>query len=208
VNCGVGGAGNAFRGAGADFYGFFVSTDVGNDLIKALWPVVAVLIACSACRGDTTAASSASGPPSAYAPSAGAASPSPRARAAALTKAQAARRYLRIVGPYNAALNRFQTAAHANKPWIGLRPLAGRIATANTAQIRALRTTPWPANARKDIAALIAISTRAGRSWNAAAKATTPQRFQTAVLQAARLSGKREATALRQDLNLPAYRKP
>jgi hypothetical protein len=55
---------------------------------------------------------------------------------------------------------------------------------------------------------LIAVSTRAGRYWSAAAKATGPERFQTAVLRAARLSGKREATALRQALGLPPYRKP
>lgn len=171
-------------------------------MTKALWPVLAVLIACSACRGNAPAAPSASG-----LPSAGGAPASPRATASVLTRAQAATRYLRIVRPYNAALERFQTAAHANRSWTSLRILARQIVTANTVQIRALRTTPWPANARKHVTALIAVSTRAGRCWKAAANATGPRQFQTAVLQAARLSGKREATALRQALGLPPYRK-
>ena len=174
-------------------------------MLKALWPALAmIIITCSGCLGDAPAAPSASGPAS----SASAAPPSPRATPAALTKAQAAKRYLRIVRPYNATLDRFQTAAHANQSWTSLRPLAGRIAAANAAQIRALRTTRWPANAHKRVMALVAVSKQAGRYWNAAAKATTSERLQTAVLHAAQLSGKPEATALRQALGLPPNHKP
>lgn len=171
-------------------------------MIRALWPIVAVLIACSACGGGTPAVSSASGPPSVSA------APSSHPTPVVLTKAQAAARYLRIVRPYNAALNHFQTAAHAGQSWVRLRTLAGRITTANAVQIKALRTTRWPAGARARVTALISVSTRAGRYWHAAATATTPDRFRTAVLRAARLSGKTEATALRRTLGLPPYRRP
>ena len=172
-------------------------------MTKPLLPVLAIMVACSACLSDAPAAPRASAPPSA-----GAAPSSPRPIPAVLTKAQAARRYLRIVRPYNAALMSFETAAHANQSWTRLRTRAGRIATANATQIEVLRTTPWPVNARKHVTALITVSTRAGRYWSAAAKATAPNRFQTAVLRAARLSGKPEATALRRALGLPPYQKP
>jgi hypothetical protein len=170
---------------------------------RALWPVLATLIACSACHSGAPVAPSASGPPSVSA-----APSSPHPTAVVLSKAQAAARYRRIVRPYDTALERFQTAAHAGQSWVRLRTLAGRIGTANAAQIKALRATPWPANARKRVTALISVSTRAGRYWHAAATATTPDRFRTAVLQAARLSGKTEATALRRALGLPPYRRP
>jgi hypothetical protein len=174
-----------------------------NDVTRALWPLLAILIACSACRSDAPAAPSAS-----RLPSVSAAAPSPHPTAVVLTKAQAATRYLRIVRPYNAALQRFQTAAHAGQSWIRLRTLAGRISTANAAQIKALHATRWPADARARVTTLISVSTRAGRYWHAAATATAPDRFRTAVLQAARLSGKPEATALRRALGLPPYRRP
>lgn len=171
-------------------------------MTRALWPILAILIACSACGGEAPAA------PSVSPPSVGAAPSSSHPTTVVLTKAQAAARYLRIVRPYNAALERFQTAAHAGQSWVRLRTLAGRIGTANATQIKALRATRWPAGARKRVTALISVSTRAGRYWHAAATATTPDRFRTAVLQAARLSGKPEATALRRTLGLPPYCRP
>lgn len=170
-------------------------------MTRALWLVLAIVIACSACRTDAPAPASA--PPRVSAePS------SPRPTAVVLTKAQAADRYLRIVRPYNAALKRFQTEAHAGRSWVRLRTLADRIGTANTTQIKALRATPWPTNARERAAALIAVSTRAGRFWDAAATATTSDRFRSAVLRAARLSGKSEATALRRALGLQPNSRP
>jgi hypothetical protein len=58
-----------------------------------------------------------------------------------LTVAQAGSRYLQIVTPCNAALRKFQDAAHANKPWRDLLPLADQVAQANAAQAQALRQT-------------------------------------------------------------------
>ncbi|MBC6467498.1 hypothetical protein [Actinomadura alba] len=165
--------------------------------------MLATVIVCSGCLDSTPATQPTPGPPPASAaPSA------PQAAPAALTKAQAARRYLRIVEPYNAALERFETAAHANRPWTDLRLSAARIVKANTTQIQALRGTHWPTETRVHVRALIAVSLQAGRYWNATAKATSPAQFQTAALKAAKLSGKREATALRKALGLPPYREP
>jgi hypothetical protein len=171
--------------------------------MKRLVPGLVAVITCSGCLGSTPTAEPATRPPAVSAtPSA-----APTARVA-LTRAQAAKRYLQIVRPYNSALERFETAAHAGRSWTSLRVLAARISSTNAAHIRALRTTPWPPEAREEVTALIAVSVRAGRYWSAAAEAPGPAQFQTAVLRGAKLSGKREATAVRHALGLPPYREP
>jgi hypothetical protein len=68
---------------------------------------------------------------------------------------QAGPRYLEIVTPHNTALQKFQDAAHANKPWRDLRPLAGGVAQANAAQAQALRQTSWPAEVATPMATLL-----------------------------------------------------
>ncbi|MBC6462625.1 hypothetical protein [Actinomadura sp. HBU206391] len=187
-----------------------------------LWRVLAMMIFCSGCldsgpakkapvdkapAGKTPAGKTPAGkaPVTEAKPAAtGETSSSPEAATTVLTKAEAAERYLQSVRPYNTALDDFEAAVHADRPWADLRTLAGRVAAANAAQVRVLRETTWPHEAREQVTALMTASVRAGRYWSTAAGADGPDQFKAAVLRAAALSGKPEATALRHALGLPS----
>lgn len=122
-----------------------------------------------------------------------------------LTLAQAKARYLEIVAPYNTALKAFVSAAHANEPWRDLRPLAGKVASANAAHALQLRVTPWPAEVRAPMAALLKETDTAQRYWLRAAQAKTADELASAVHAAAAHSGKTPATEIRAKLGLPPY---
>ncbi|MBC6465382.1 hypothetical protein [Actinomadura alba] len=178
-------------------------------LMTLLWRVLAMMIFCSGCLDSGPSRTSGADRSGATPPAGDEAAPlpqpepEPEPEPAMLTKAEAAERYLESVRPYNAALDEFETAARADRPWTELRVLAGRVAAANAAQVRILRATTWPEEVRGEVTALMAASVRAGRYWSTAAGADEPQRFRAAVLRAAGLSGKPEATALRHALGLP-----
>jgi hypothetical protein len=162
--------------------------------------VLAMMVFCSGCLDSGPAKKAASTPPGTEG-----LPPSQQPDPAMLTKAEAAERYLQSVRPYNAALDDFEAAVRADRSWTELRALAGRVATANTAQITVLRTSTWPDEVSGQVTALLTASLRAGRYWSAAAQAEGPERFKAAVLRAAGLSGNPEATALRQALGLPSH---
>jgi hypothetical protein len=168
-----------------------------------LWRVLAMMIFCSGCLDSGPSRRSGSDRPGPTPPAGDEAASAAQPESAMLTKAEAAERYLESVRPYNAALDEFEAAARTDRPWTELRVLAGRVAAANAAQVRILRATTWPQEVRGEVTALTAASVRAGRYWSTAAGADEPQRFRAAVLRAAGLSGKPEATALRHALGLP-----
>jgi hypothetical protein len=124
-----------------------------------------------------------------------------------LTVAQAGSRYLQIVTPYNAALQKFQDAAHANKPWRDLLPLAGQVAQANAAQAQALRQASWPVEVATPMATLLTEIDLAQGDWQRAADAKTSDELAQAVRAAAGHSGSTPAGQIRTALGLPPYTK-
>lgn len=132
---------------------------------------------------------------------------SPTPSPSTLTVAQAGSRYLQIVAPYNAALQKFQDAAHANEPWRDLRPLAGEVAQANAAQAQALRQTSWPTGIATPMAALLTQIDLAQGDWQRAANAKTSDELAQAVRAAAAHSGSQPAGQIRTALGLPPYSK-
>lgn len=121
--------------------------------------------------------------------------------------AQAGPRYLQIVAPYNTALQKFQDAAHANKPWRDLLPLAGQVAQANAGQATALRQTSWPVEVATPMAALLTEIDLAQTDWQRAADAKTSNELAQAVQAAAGHSGATPAGQIRTALGLPPYSK-
>jgi hypothetical protein len=167
---------------------------------------VAACVALAGCAGQpgeagasdsTTAVASES--TASTAPPTTAAPPKP------LSRAQAARRYLAIVKPYNVALERLEQSFNAGKPIAELRVLADRVAKANTAEMRELRATVWPANVRAPIRELVAESEAAQRYWRQAAKAGTRDELLRAVQAAGRHDGSEPAGKIRKTLDLDAY---
>jgi hypothetical protein len=132
-------------------------------------------------------------------------SPTPNPEPSTLTVVQAASRYLEIVRPCNTALQKFEDAAHANKPWRDLRPLADQVAQANAAQARTLRQTSWPVEVATPMAALLAEIDLAQGEWQRAADATTSDELAQAVQAAASHSGAQPAGQIRTVLGLPPY---
>ncbi|MBQ0895930.1 hypothetical protein KBX37_23010 [Micromonospora sp. U56] len=125
---------------------------------------------------------------------------------ALLGRAEAQQRYLRIVQPYNVALEKLEDATKAGKPWRTVRELAAEVATKNAAHAVGLRETSWPVTARAPMAALLAENDVALEHWRRAGRATGPEELMREIRAAAAHSGSREATAVRSALGLPAYR--
>jgi hypothetical protein len=140
------------------------------------------------------------------APASQAATAAPPSAPAALTLAQAKDRYLKIVTPYNTALEDLETAANAGKSWTTVRVLAGKVATANAQHAAALRATTWPAEVREPMAELLAETDAAQREWQRAAQAKTVEELGAAIRSAAAHSGTKPATEIRGKLGLPPYR--
>ncbi len=165
---------------------------------------VAALLAVTGCAGepggkrvaDTLPASPT--PPSAS-PAATPSSPAP------LSQEQAAKRYLAIVKPYNVALERLEQAINSGRPVATVRTLAGQVASANSAHMRDLRTTLWPANVRAPVRELLAESARAQSYWRQAAQATTRSGLIQAVLKAVQHDGSEAASSIRRRLDLGKY---
>jgi hypothetical protein len=118
---------------------------------------------------------------------------------------QARARYLRIVEPCNRSLERLEKAFNTGKPVSDLRELAARVEDSNATQIRALRTTRWPANLRAPIGDLIAESNAAQQYWRRAAAAGTRQELGEVVVAAGRHDGSEPAATIRKRLGLGSY---
>ncbi len=134
-------------------------------------------------------------------------SPTPTPSPKTLTVAQAGTQYLQIVAPYNTALQKFQDAAHANKPWRDLLPLAGEVVRANAVQAQALRQTKWPVEIAAPMATLLTEIDLAQGDWQRAADAKTSDELAQAVRAAAAHSGSQPAGQIRTALGLPPYSK-
>ena len=170
--------------------------------MRHLMTLLVLALLASGCDGESLdATATASGPSPAT-------SSAPDATPAALSVAEAGPRYLEIVKPYNTALEKFEDAAHAGKPWRDLRPLAGEVAAANAAHAKALREVRWPAEAEAPMAALLTEIDLAQREWERAANAKTADELAQAVRSAVAHSGAKRAGEIRTLLGLPPYSEP
>lgn len=124
---------------------------------------------------------------------------------ATLSLEQAARRYLKIVRPYNEALEDLEQAVNSGRSLDTLTALADAIAGANEAQVEQLKVTAWPADVVKPVDELVAESEQAQRFWERAARASTRDALIEAVLAAGKHDGTAAASAIRELLNLEAY---
>lgn len=136
--------------------------------------------------------------------------PSQQSSAAATTAgelsvADAAKRYLEIVAPYNSALEDLKAAGKAGESWPALRTRAGKVAQANEQHGKALREVNWPAQARAPMAALLTEIDAAQPHWVRASQAKSSDEFAAAVGDAAEHSGSKAAGEVRAALGLPAY---
>jgi hypothetical protein len=122
-----------------------------------------------------------------------------------LTVAEAGRRYLEIVAPYNKALEELETAANSGKAWTTVRALAVKVAETNKSHGLALRTTAWPEEVRAPMAALLAEMDVAQRYWDTAARAKNVDELARAIRSAGKHSGAKPAGEVRAKLGLPAY---
>jgi hypothetical protein len=163
--------------------------------------VLVVALFATGCGGTSPAGS----PTSVRSPAPPVTSPTPSPAPSTLTLAQAASRYLEIVRPYNTALAKFEDAAHANKPWRDLRPLAREVAQANAAQAQALRQTRWPVEVGTPMADLLTEIDLAQGDWQRTADAQTSDELAQAVRAAAGHSGSKPAGQIRTLLGLPPY---
>ncbi len=130
---------------------------------------------------------------------------SPAPRPSVLTVAEAGRRYLEIVAPYNKALEELETAANSGKAWTTVRALAVKVAETNKSHGLALRTTAWPEEVRAPMATLLAEMDVAQRYWDAAARAKNVDELARAIRSAGKHSGAKPAGEVRAKLGLPAY---
>lgn len=125
-----------------------------------------------------------------------------------LSVAEAGRRYLEIVAPYNIALEELESAAQGGESWTALRTRAAKVAQANEQHAQALRAVTWPAQARGPMAALLAETDAAQPHWLRAAQAKTADEFGAAVRSAVSHSGAKAAGEVRTALGLPPYSEP
>ena len=165
-------------------------------VLRRLLLVLAVALTVGGCGTAEPAAQSPASKPAAAAPS---------SAPTAWTMAQARSRYKAIVAPYNAALETFEDAAHAQTPWRQLRPLAGDVAQAGVVHAKALRAGRWPPSVRTPVTELAAETDRAARAWRTAAEAGTAAELADAVHEAVRHDGSKQAGRIRDLLGLKPY---
>jgi len=127
------------------------------------------------------------------------------ARPQPLSRAQAAKRYLAIVKPYNVALERLEQAFNAGRPLDALRMLSRAVATANDTQMNKLRATLWPTAVRQPMRTLLAESAVAQRYWLQAVEAGTRDELAGSLVTASRHDGSDAAGQIRRALGLGAY---
>jgi hypothetical protein len=166
---------------------------------------VALLLTVTGCATDTGASPTTSTATQTSSTTATSAAPTTETPAA-LTKDEAAKRYLTIVKPYNVALERLEKAINAGQPLAKLRAEAQATATANATQIRELTAVAWPADVGPAMTGLVAESTKAQQYWQQAAQAKTREDLIKAVQAAAKHSGAKHAGTIRGLLSLDKYK--
>lgn len=162
----------------------------------------ALLAACTPSAEQDAARPPASVPSSASPPTSSS-QPTTTTRPA-LSKAQAARRYLQIVKPYNVALETLEKAANAGQPMSRLRQLAETARKATTTEMRALRATRWPSVVRAAARELATEIDASLADWRRASRAQTLEDLIKAV-SAATDHGSAAARTIRQRLQLDKY---
>jgi hypothetical protein len=156
----------------------------------------AVLVAVAGCSSQ---------PQTTPAPAVSPVAPPTTAKPKALSRAAAAKRYLKIVRPYNLALERLERAFNAGEPVVRLRALANAVAQSNAAHMRQLRATAWPSVVRAPMRQLLAESAAAQPYWRQAAAAGTREELTRSVVAAARHDGTDAANQIRRALDLDDY---
>lgn len=124
---------------------------------------------------------------------------------APLSKADAARRYLAVVRPYNVALEQLEQAINSGQPVATLRTRASELAAANDTQITQLQTTVWPIEVRAPMDELIAESGKAQPFFLRAAQAKTSNQVTQAILDSRKHDAKAPAKSIRELLELAKY---
>lgn len=123
---------------------------------------------------------------------------------AALSKKQAAKAYLRIVKPYNVAMEALEKAINNGEPMSTTTQLAKATLKASKTEMRELRAIKWPAEVRAPVKKLVdAISTGLA-DWRRATRAQDRDTLIQAVI-AATGHGADAAETIRKRLELSKY---
>lgn len=168
-------------------------------------PILLAAVLLAGCAADEPADGQgrANQPAAAASPSAEPAEP---AEPAHLTREEAARRYLKIVRPYNKALERWETAVNSGS-MDAAADAADDAATALEKEVAALRKTPWPPKVERQAAALADACAKRSVVWREemAAAETVDDVYAAldALAQAADDDG--PATKIRRLLDLDRY---
>jgi hypothetical protein len=123
----------------------------------------------------------------------------------ALSKKQAAERYLAIVEPYNVALETLEQAVNGGQPVEALRRHAASVAETNDIHVQELKATAWPADVQPAVDELVAESEKAQIYWLQATQAQTRDALIAAAVSAGEHGGGAAADAIRNLLGLGAY---
>ncbi|WP_158848777.1 hypothetical protein [Saccharothrix deserti] len=159
------------------------------------------LFAITGCSAEPAASPSA-------APTSTTVSPPPTTTSAtpvALSKDEAARRYLTIVKPYNLALEHLEQGINAGRPIADVRALADATARANRTHVAELRAVVWPADVVPAMTTLLAEADLAQPHWERAALAPTVDAVVEAVKAAIAHDGSDAAATIRTLLALDQY---
>lgn len=120
------------------------------------------------------------------------------------TRAQAAKRYLRIVAPYNRALEKLEQAVNSGRPMPELRSLAKAALAASRSEMRQLRAAVWPTSVRGVVGQLANAIEQSHAHWRQATKAQSGPELVQAIGRAAG-KGKQAAVTIRKRLDLERY---
>lgn len=186
--------------AGNDWVGR-ADEDGMRPVLMTIAVTAALLAACT-----PAAEQDASGPPREVESTASTPTPSsqPTTTPPALSKAQAARRYLQIVKPYNVAMETLEKAINAGQPMSRLTRLAEKAWKASKTELRALRATRWPSVVRAPVKELASAISAGLSDWRRATQAETREAMIEAVIAATR-HGSDAAKTIRQRLQLEKY---
>lgn len=171
----------------------------GRNVMRLILVMATALVALAGCSTATTSTPVA-------APTTTTTSTAPTTTTPApLSKADAARRYLAIVRPYNVALEQLEQAINSGQPVATLRTRTSELAAANETQIKQLQAAVWPTDVRAPMDELIAESGKAQPFFLQAAQAKTRNQVVQAVLDSRKHDAKAPAKSIRELLELAKY---
>lgn len=159
-----------------------------------------LLLALAGCA--TTADGESAGPTTPTTAATGAPAP---ATPSALSRTEAAQRYLAAVRPYNEALEDLEDAVNSGQPLATQQELAARTAEALAQETADLRAAAWPADVAPHIGTLVGESEQALPHWQRAAAAGSVEELVAAVNDATAFGGTDAAAAVRELLALDEY---